>query len=246
MTPSSNASINATPTRLLGFTLIVFSVVSSIAFGILSAVFEFPDILREGADKVLPLFAEKSSMVRPVYWLLAMSGLVLIALSVQLGQILRTRAPGSSRLLTAFGIATGVFWSLGYARWPITMPYLSKLYQTGDKQRASELYELLNHYAGMTVGEHLGFISMGVFAIALAVALRRSGIGPKAMFPIGIVAGVLIAVTAFEQYDPSITVLGPLNGLANTIWFLWLLALGVVLVRNKSASGEVTSGVARV
>jgi Domain of unknown function (DUF4386) len=223
-----------TTSRFLGATLIAFSSATAIAFVVLSSVFSFPDILRSPGSEVLPLFAEKASVVRPTYWILAMSGLVLIALSVELGRILATHAEGPARLVSGFGIATGVFWSLGYARWPIAMPYLSNLYRTGDKERAGELYELLNRYAGMTVGEHLGFITMGVFAIALAVALRRNNIGPKWFFPVGIFAGVSIAITSFEQYDNDVPVLGELNGAANTVWFLWLLALGVVLVRRSA------------
>ncbi len=242
MNPSSNASVHnqnapefpPVPIRLIGATLVIFAVVSSIAFGILSVSFSFPGILRESADEVLPLFAQNESTIKPTYWILAMSGLVLIAISAELGRLLAARAPGPSRIVTAFGIATGVFWSLGYARWPIAMPYLSNLHQTGNKERASELYELLNRYAGMTVGEHLGFVSMGVFAVALAIGLRQAGIGPKWMFFVGIGGGVLIAITAYEQYNPSAEIFGALNGLANTIWFLWLLALGVVLLRAES------------
>jgi hypothetical protein len=220
--------------RALGIGLIAFSLVTSAAIGVLSAVFEFPDILRRPGSEVLPKYSDNASIVRPMYWLLAMTGLALIALSVELGRLLATRASGPARMVTGFGVATGVFWSLGYARWPIAVPYLADLYKNGDKERAGELYELLNRYAGMTVGEHLGFITMGVFAIALAFGLKQAGIGPKWMFPVGLVGGALIAITAYEQYNPDATIFGALNGLANTIWFVWLLALGVVLVRAKS------------
>jgi hypothetical protein len=225
-----------TSTGLLGLTLIAFSVATAIAFVVLSAVFTFPDILRSPGSEVLPLFADKASIVRPTYWVLAMSGLVLIAASVELGRILGPHAEGPARLVSGFGVATGIFWALGYARWPIAMPYLSNLYRNGDKQRATELYELLNRYAGMTVGEHLGFITMGAFAIALAVALRHAGIGPTWFFPLGIIAGLSIAITSFEQYDNDVPVLGELNGAANTVWFLWVLAIGVVLVRRSSTT----------
>jgi hypothetical protein len=236
LTLSSNASQIELPTRLLGLTLILFSITTSVAFGVLSAVFEFPDVLRRPGGEVLDLYAENASVIRPTYWVLGMTGLVLIGISIELGRLLSERAPGPSRLVSSFGIATGIFWSLGYTRWPIAVPYLVELNKTGDKEQAANLYGLLNRYAGMTVGEHLGFITMGIFAIALAVGLRRSNIGPKWLFPVGIFGGGLIAITAYEQYDTSVTILGALNGLANTVWFLWLLALGIVLLRAKSIS----------
>jgi Domain of unknown function (DUF4386) len=221
--------------RLLGITLAIFGVATAICFVVLSAVFNFPDILRDKGANVLPLYAEKASIVRPTYWILAMSGLALIACAVELGRFLAPYAAGPARLVSGFGVATGVFWSLGYSRWPIAMPYLSDLYQTGDKTRAAELYELLNRYAGMTVGEHLGFICMGVFAVVLAVALRKAGIGPKWFFPVGIFSGVLIAATAYEQYN-NIELIGQINGFANTIWFIWLIAIGIVLARRSGTS----------
>ena len=226
--PSSN--------RLLGWTIIVFGLVSSAGFGILSAVFEFPDILRRPGGEVLKKYAENASVVRPTYWLLGMTGLVLIGISVELGRFLTPFAEGPARLVSGFGVATGIFWSLGYTRWPVAVPYLSDLYKNGDageKQRASELYGMLNRYAGMTVGEHLGFICMGVFAIALAIGLRRGNVGPRWFLPVGVFAGVLIAITSFEQYDPELEVLGALNGLANTVWFLWMIAIAVVLLRRS-------------
>jgi Domain of unknown function (DUF4386) len=224
------------PTRLLGATIVTFSVATAICFVVLSAVFNFPDVLRDKGELVLPLYADNAAVVRPTYWILAMSGLALIACSVELGRLLTPFAAGPARLVSAFGVATGVFWSLGYARWPIAMPYLSDLYKTGDKGRAVELYELLNRYAGMTVGEHLGFLTMGVFAISLAIALRQAGIGPKWFFGLGIFSGVLIMATAYEQYD-HIEWIGQVNGIANTVWFLWLIAIGVVLIRQSGQLG---------
>jgi hypothetical protein len=229
---STNNPAADPPTRLLGLSIILMSIASALGFVILSIAFDFPAILREPGGVVLEKYIENMSTIRPTYWMLGMTGLVLICVASELGRILSPYAPGPARLAAVSGVATGVFWSLGYTRWPIAMPYLAEMYQTGDKTSAVELYGLLNRYAGMTVGEHLGFIMMGVFAIATAIALRKAGIGPKWFYPVGIFAGVLIAVTAAEQYNGS-ELLGAVNGAANSIWFIWLIAIGVVLIRRS-------------
>ncbi len=237
-TTVASTEIRSSTHRLLAWTIIAFGIVTSAAFGVLSAVFEFPDVLRRPGGEVLALYEENIGVVRPTYWVLGMTGLVLIGIAVELGRFLAPFAEGPARLVSGFGVATGVFWALGYTRWPVAVPYLSDMYKTGDagkKERAAELYGLLNRYAGMTVGEHLGFITMGVFAIALAVGLRRGGIGPRWLFPVGIFGGVLIAITSFEQYNPDLEILGALNGLANTVWFLWMIAIGVVLLRRSNS-----------
>jgi Domain of unknown function (DUF4386) len=228
------------PTRLLGTTLIAFSLASALGFVVLMSAFDFPAILREPGGTVLEKYIANMSTIRPTYWMLGMTGLVLIGIASELGRVLSPYAPGPARLVSLSGAATGVFWALGYTRWPIAVPYLADMYQTGDKTRAAELYGLLNRYAGMTVGEHLGFIMMGVFAVALSLALRTAGIGPKWLFPVGMFAGILIAVTAAEQYNGS-ELLGAVNGAANSIWFLWLLAIGVILIRRSGNLSKATS-----
>jgi Domain of unknown function (DUF4386) len=220
------------PTKVLGSAIIALSSATALGFIILSAVFKFPDILRNSADEVLPLFADKAGTVRPTYWMLMVASLALICVSPEIGRILAPYAPGPARLVSGSGVATGVFWALGYSRWPIAIPTVSDLYASGEKTRASDMYEVLNKYAGMTVGEHLGFLMMGVFAIALAVALRKAGIGPKWFYPVGVFSGVLIAATAYEQYN-NIEAIGAINGLANTIWFIWFAAIGWVLIKRS-------------
>jgi Domain of unknown function (DUF4386) len=212
--------------------MIALAAATAAGFAILSAVFNFPEVLRDSAQDVLPKYAADAPTIRPTYWMLMVASLALICVSPELGRILSRRAPGPARLVSGSGVATGVFWALGYSRWSIAMPFVSKLYQSGETTRAGDMYEVLNRYAGMTVGEHLGFLMMGVFAIALAVALRQSNIGPRWFFPVGIFSGVLIAATAYEQYD-NIEMIGMINGGANTIWFIWFAAIGWVLARRS-------------
>ena len=55
------------------------------------------------------------------------------------------------------------------------------------------------------------------------------------------VAGVSAAITSYEQYDNNVPLLGELNGAANSIWFLWLLSLGVVLIRRSPTTPQPSS-----
>jgi hypothetical protein len=233
--PVSTRSVQTTDpsSKIVGSAIVGLSIASALGFIILSSVFSFPDILRDPASKALPLFAENASTVRPTYWMLMLTSLALICVSPELGRILSKYAPGPARLVSGSGVATGVFWALGYSRWPIAIPSVSKLYASGETTRATDMYDVLNNYAGMTVGEHLGFLMMGVFAIALAISVRKAGIGPKWFYPVGIFAGLFIAVTAFEQYDNSVEILGILNGLANTVWFIWFASIGWVLIKRS-------------
>ena len=68
--------------------LLVHVALLVIGFEVLAAVFQFPEILREPAEVRFQLFADNRGIIIPTYYLLALTGVTQIALSVLLGQVL--------------------------------------------------------------------------------------------------------------------------------------------------------------
>ena len=90
---------------------------------------------------------------------------------------------------------------------------------------------MLNGYAGGAVGEHLGWLLQGIWAVGIAVLLLRSGRSPRWFARLG-----LVLAAAWALAVPTATAMGletlerwGLN--AYTAWYLWLLAYGILLVR---------------
>ncbi|MBP6013043.1 MAG: DUF4386 domain-containing protein [Alphaproteobacteria bacterium] len=210
----------------------------SVGFLILADQFSFPEILRVSSQERLALFSQNQGLIVPAYYMMGMSGLTQIALAVMFHQSF-SRA-GSTVLVAALvaGVLAGAFQMMGFMRWPIAVPYLAEQMAsapTPEMRNIVGLLEgLLNRYAGMVVGEHLGFLGQGIWTFLIGIAMLR---GPLFAFPyglIGMVLGVAIGVSSLEQLGGPFEAIGMLSAPASAAWLGWLLMCGVSLLRTRA------------
>ncbi|WP_338869010.1 DUF4386 domain-containing protein [Spirosoma sp. SC4-14] len=201
---------------------------------VLSARFHFPDILREPASVALPLFAANQSVIVPAYYVFMLSGLLYLPMSILLRRQLSASATQTAgNLLVGLGVATALFQTIGFSRWLFAVPYLADAYEQATanptlRDSISLLYDTLNRYAGMTIGEHLGFLAMGGWTICLALMLPRPNRFARWFSASGILIGGLIMVSIAEHFGTAQAGLfGLLNFIANTLWSVWMLVLAV-------------------
>lgn len=224
--------------------LIAEVIAVTVPVGVLSATFRFPDILREPATVALPLFAANQSRIVPAYYMFMLSALLYLPLSVLLRRYVAASASRTGgELLVGLGLATALFQAIGFSRWLFTVPYLSDTYAhaTGDEPLQTSiglLYNALNNYAGMTIGEHLGFLAMGGWTICLSVQLPKRGLFSRWFSGAGMLTGILLIASVGEHFGTSLSgTFGLINFLANTIWTLWLLLLALRIGRTWHPGG---------
>jgi hypothetical protein len=130
---------------------------------------------------------------------------------------------------------------MGFMRWPIAVPWLAEQMAaapTDDVRNVVALLEgLLNRYAGMVVGEHLGFLGQGFWTLLVSAAMMR---GPLFAVPYGAVGFVLgggIVVSSLEQLGGPFEAIGFLSAPVTAAWLGWLLACGISLARTR-ANGQ--------
>lgn len=210
----------------------------SVGFLILVDQFSFPEILRATSEERLNLFRQNQTIIVPAYYMMGLSGLTQIALAVMFHQSFAR--PGSTILVAALvaGVLAGAFQMMGFMRWPIAVPYLAEQMAsapTPEMRGVVTLMEgLLNRYAGMVVGEHLGFLGQGIWTLLISVAMLR---GPLFAWPyglIGIVLGASIAISSLEQLGGPFEAIGMLSAPASAAWLGWLLMCGISLVRTRA------------
>lgn len=223
--------------------LLVLEVILMTApFLILQSVFEFPDILRKPASEVFELYRSQQSIITPAYYFFMLSGLLLIPLSIAMHRIMKSNSESNSLLLsisTGFGIGAGIAQILGFIRWPFLMPYLADTYASSASTPAAKeavvvVYESFNRYAGMAVGEHLGWVLLGLWVIGVSTVQLKSAIFKSWVGILGLLSGAGLLVSAFEQLSGSLaSTFASLNIVANYLLIGWLLGVAVFLFIHR-------------
>jgi hypothetical protein len=224
--------------RAAGILLVVVPLGFTVCFTLLQQLFEYPDILRQPTADVLAKFAAGGTPLIAVWYVLTLAAVGFIPLTVLVHRVLAERdAPVILWVATAFGLVAGVAQTLGFLRWPFLVPHLAQSYLAPgatEAQRAAAgmVFEAFHRYAGMAVGEHLGYLSTSVWTILVAVVIRRTGILPRWMGAIGVVVGVGIAAGLAEPAGWQLG--GTINTYSYLVWALWLIAFGVILLVGRA------------
>lgn len=232
-----SARFGAAPLTALLLLLEAFCV--TMPFFTLQTAFRFPDILREPASVALRLFAANQAQIVPAYYLFMLSGFLYIPFSVLLRDVLTTASTRSTalNLSVGFGITTALLQIIGFSRWIFVVPYLAARYSSANpatQQTIEVVYETLNRFMGMTIGEHLGFIAMGGWTICISAYFITSAGFRRVIGSVGMLMGVLLIVSVGEHFGTaSAPLFATLNVLANTGWTVWLLLVAVSILRKQ-------------
>jgi hypothetical protein len=211
-------------------------------FTILAAVFEFPDVLRETAAYRLDLYRQGQTVIQPVYWVLAMTGFTQIAIAGFLYRSFRRRDDTVVQFAVLFGILCGILQTMGFIRWAILIPWLAQqmaMVEPGSAAAgAIALVEgAFNRYAGMALGEHAANLCLALWTGLTGVALLRTRLTDRRLGWLGVGLGVVAAGLALEQLGIAPVFLGFVVDYGFPLWAVWLVMLGVSLLRTDPEHG---------
>ena len=216
-------------------------VLATIGATILSAQFGWPAVLDEPGTTVLPLFAAHENAVRAGFYLMLVSSLLLVPAAFGVEAAL-TRGTAGARAMTTFGVAGALFQILGWVRWPITVPYLADAYAAADdagRQAVAASFDVLNRYGGGALGEHLGWLFQGVWAVYVGLVVVRALGVPRWFAGLGLALAGVWAVLVPGAAIMRSEVMSAVGQPVYTAWYVWLLALGVLLlVRRVGPAGD--------
>lgn len=223
--------------RVTGGLLIVSGGLSVAGYLVLGTRFGWPAVLDEPGTTALDAFVEAQAWVRFGFYLFLLSSLVLIPAAIGLLDELGADST-AARSVAAFGVLGAFAQMLGWVRWPIAVPGLAEAWTdpaatATQREATAAAYDVLNGYAGGALGEHLGWLLQGIWAVGIAVlALRATGV-PRWFATLG-----LVVAAAWALAVPTATAVGletlefwGLN--VYTAWYLWLMAFGMLLLRRS-------------
>jgi Domain of unknown function (DUF4386) len=239
--------------RAAGTLLVIVPLGFTICFMLLLQLFEYPDILRQPTGDVLAKFAAGGTPLVAVWYALTLAAVGFIPLTVLVHRVLAERprpasasdsppmrgdAPVLLWVATAFGLVAGLAQTLGFLRWPFLVPHLAQSYLAPgatEAQRAAAgmVFEAFHTYAGMAVGEHLGYLSTSVWTLLIAIVIIRTALLPRWLGLSGAVLALGIATGLVEPAGWELG--GMINAYSYLVWALWLIAIGVTLLVRRAA-----------
>jgi hypothetical protein len=228
--------------RLTGALFLAGALTFAVAATVLSASFEWPDILREPASVVLPAFVDGGvSLVWTWFataWTYAILALPILLLPAALGR----RDDVALRVATAIGAASVLLSLIGFLRWVFVVPRLARSYVEGDataRAAVDAAWAAQHQYGGALLGEHLGQLLVIAWSVTVSLIILRSRILPGWLGVSGIVVSALYLLNQGDILAtavPDFPVWEPAGLVGSTGWGLWVAALGVALLRRPSGS----------
>jgi hypothetical protein len=234
--------------RLTGILLVMVPIASNLLFTLLSVTFEYPDILREPAGYVLQRFDAGGAGLVATWCGFMLTAVLFVPLAILVHRALAVDGreagePFYLGLATTFGVVAGVVQFLGLARWPFLVPYFADSYTDPASSAATResvviVFEAFNRYAGVAVGEHLGYLFTGLWTVLAALAVRRSLLFGRlgrwfGFLGLGSAVWILAGILEFAGFALAANVVT----VAYILWSAWLLALGITLLRRATRSG---------
>ena len=225
---------------MTGWLLVVGAVAFAVAATVLSSTFDWPDILREPPEVVLPAFVAGGTSLVWTWFATAWTYAILLVPVLLLPAALGRRDDPVLRAATFVGAASVLLALIGFLRWVFVVPALAEAYVAGDpvtRAATAAAWTAQHQFGGALLGEHLGQLLAIGWSLTVSVLVLRTGMLARWVGWAGLVASVLYL---FNQGDilatavPGFPVFDLAGFVGSSLWALWVIALGVAVLRRPS------------
>jgi hypothetical protein len=224
--------------RVTGWLLVVGAVTFAVAATVLSSTFDWPDILREPPEVVLPAFGAGGTSLVWTWFAVAWTyGILLVPILLLPAALGRGDDP-VLRAASFVGAASVLLALIGFLRWVFVVPALAGSYAAGDpttKAAVAAAWTAQHQFGGALLGEHLGQLLAIGWSITVSLLVLRTGILWRWVGWAGVVASVLYL---FNQGDilatavPGFPVFDLAGFIGSSLWAIWVIALGAAVLRG--------------
>ena len=230
--------MNQKPNRIFtGGLLIATPILFMTAFTLLQINFEYPDILRQPAITVMEKFVAGGSGLIANWYAMVISAFLFIPIAILLHPFLAQKDSNFMQIGTVFGITAGIVEMLGFIRWPFLVPSLAQTYLDPTSSEATRAavavtFSAFNQYAGVGIGEHLGYLFTALWTIFIGIAMMKS---PHFRGWLGWVGIFSAAGILFGLLEPAgVPLAGLINAFAYLVWAVWMIVVGIFVLRLKT------------
>jgi Domain of unknown function (DUF4386) len=220
--------------------LIAVPVLFMLFYGLLAMTFDYPGILREPAGEVLRRFAAGGPSLVLLWYGFALTPVLFIPAAILLRRAFTATTPFLD-LAVPLGVLAGLTQVMGLIRWPFLVPELARSFLDPSASEATQaaaltVFGAFHQYAGVAIGEHLGYLFTGAWTLVIAGAMLTAPRFRPWLGWAGIASALGILVGLLEP--AGIALAGMINAVAYAAWSLWLVGVGVSLLRAQPQGVE--------
>lgn len=224
--------------KIIGTLFITGAVALFIPYTILTIIFDYPDILRKDTSEILTRFHAGGNKLIWTWFAFAITGLPLLPAYIMTGQRLEGKIP-MIRIATTFGIIGLIVQMIGLLRWTFVVPVLANTFvQTDDaaiKAASIMAFKTIHQFGGVLMGEHLGQLFTIIWTVMISIAFAKLKMMPVWITWLGYVSSIIYLFAQLDLFAtvmPNIPVWDAAGFIGSTLWLVWLIAVGVVMVRR--------------
>lgn len=143
------------------------------------------------------------------------------------------------RIATTIGVIGLIIQMIGLLRWTFVVPVLADTFvQTEDaaiKAASIMAFKTIHQFGGVLMGEHLGQLFTIIWTVMISIAFAKLKMIPKWVTCLGYVSSFIYLIAQLDLFAtviPNIPVWDLAGVIGSTLWLVWLVVLGVVIIRR--------------
>ncbi len=161
------------------------------------------------------------------------TGILFTPVGVLVPQVLAPSDAVFVAVATTAGVLAGLVQVLGLIRWPFVVPHLARTYTDPAASQATRdaiavVFQAFHRYAGVAIGEHLGYVFTSLWTVLIAAAMIQSPLFPAWLGWVGVIPALGILLGTFEE--SGFKVAGAINAISYIVWSIWLIVTGLFFV----------------
>ncbi len=228
--------------QLAGLFFILGAVLVNIPYTLLIMNFDYPDILRAPVNQILMQFQAGGSPLIYTWLAFAWVGLPMLFGAIMLKRILDKENSLFLETATTIGVIGFVVQVIGLLRWVFVIPVIARLYTdptttTTTKESLSALFMGIHQYGGVVLGEHMGQFFIIVWMSMISAIIYKSPMFARWVAWLGWIASAVYLLAQTELFAtaiPDFPVIGWAGLTGSLLWLLWMIVIGVYLIKNKA------------
>ena len=227
--------------KLTGIFFIVGAILVNIPYILLIVNFGYPDILRQPTSEILTKFHAGGDSLIYAWLAFAWVGLPILLGAVMLKRVLEKEGSPFLETATTLGVIGFVVQLIGLLRWIFVVPALARLFTDPGTDPATQasisaVFIAVHQYGGVILGEHIGQIFTIAWMSLISAVIYRSKMFGKWVAWLGWLASAVYLLAQSELFAtaiPNSPVIGWAGLYGSLLWLVWILVLGIYLVKYK-------------